>query len=150
MVLKCEFWKKKRFIFVNRFIESHSRAIKIKKNIMRMKISFNCWDIDQVTSTCLMDFLGKTCRSKNGKHEQYHHSVHLPPFCRGGGGGLSLQPNFQKGGGGLIGPQLSEGGCWERGGDFFQGGCSFHIKNKLKSEIFNDKKVYEQRYFTLS
>ena len=25
-------------------------------------------------------------------------------------------------------------------GDFFQGGCSFYIKNKLKSEIFNDKK----------
>ena len=25
------------------------------------------------------------------------HSVHLPPFCRGGGR-LSLQPNFQKGG----------------------------------------------------
>ena len=24
--------------------------------------------------------------------------------------------------------------------DFFQGGCSFYIKNKLKSEIFNDKK----------
>ena len=57
----------------------------------------------------------------------------------GGAGGVSLQPNFQKGGG-LTGPQLLEGGCWERGGDFFQGGCNFHIKNKLKSEIFNDKK----------
>ena len=36
---------------------------------------------------------------------------------------------------------LLEGGWWE-GGDFFQeaGGCNFHIKNKLKSEIFNDKK----------
>ena len=31
-------------------------------------------------------------------------------------------------------------------GDFFQEGCSFHIKNKLKFEIFNDKfikKVYK-------
>ena len=24
------------------------------------------------------------------------------------------------GGGGLTGPYLLEGGCWERGGDFFQ------------------------------
>ena len=30
MVLKCEFWKEKKFIFVNRFIESHSRPIKTK------------------------------------------------------------------------------------------------------------------------
>ena len=30
--------------------------------------------------------------------------------------------------------------CWERRSDFFQGG--FHIKNKLKSEIFNDKKKF--------
>ena len=27
-----------------------------------------------------------------------------------------------------------------RGGNFFQGGYNFDIKNKLKSEIFNDKK----------
>ena len=32
---------------------------------------------------------------------------------------------------------IFRGGCWERGG----GGCRFCIKNKLKSEIFNDKKV---------
>ena len=31
---------------------------------------------------------------------------------------------------GLTGPQPLEGGCWERGSDFFQGGrgCDFHIK----------------------
>ena len=31
-------------------------------------------------------------------------------------------------------------GCWKRGGDLFQGGggCSFCMKNKLKSEIIND------------
>ena len=39
------------------------------------------------------------------------HSGH-PPFLQGG---LSLQPNFQKGGG-LTGPQFLEGGCWERRG----------------------------------
>ena len=64
------------------------------------------------------------------------HSVH-PPLSDGG----RVEPptKFSKRGG-LTGPQLLEGGCWERGGDFFQGGCNFHIKNKLKSEIFNDKK----------
>ena len=41
---------------------------------------------------------------------------------------LSLQPNFKKVG--LTGPQLLEQGCWERGGDFFQGGgCNCHIIN---------------------
>ena len=38
------------------------------------------------------------------------------------------------GGGGLTGPQLLEGVT------FFRGGCNFNIKNKLKSEIFNDEK----------
>ena len=34
-------------------------------------------------------------------------------------------------------------------GDFFQGekGCSFFIKNKLKFEIFNDKKGLETKMF---
>ena len=41
--------------------------------------------------------------------------------------------------GGLTGAQLLEGNCWERGGDLGRG-CNFHIKNKLKSEIFNDEK----------
>ena len=27
------------------------------------------------------------------------------------------------------------------------GAINFHIKNKLKSEIFNDKKVYKQKIF---
>ena len=47
-----------------------------------------------------------------------------------GRGDLSLQPNFQKGGG-LTG---------KRGRLFLGGGCNFHIKDKLKSKIFNDKK----------
>ena len=44
--------------------------------------------------------------------------------------------------GDLTGPQLLEGGCWERGGDSFfwrGGGLQFSHKNKLKSEIFNDQ-----------
>ena len=44
--------------------------------------------------------------------------------------------------GDLTGPQLLEGGCWERGDDFFQGGCNFDIKHKLKSETFNEKTFF--------
>ena len=66
------------------------------------------------------------------------HSGH-PPFLQGGG--LSLQPNFQKvGGGGVTGPQLLEGVAGKEGGDFFWaggGGLQFSHKNKLKSVIFN-------------
>ena len=29
----------------------------------------------------------------------------------------------------------------------WQGGCNFYIENKLKSEIFNDKKVDKQKCF---
>ena len=42
--------------------------------------------------------------------------------------------------GGLAGPQFLEGVDEKEGSDLFEGGLQFHIKNKLKSEIFNDKK----------
>ena len=61
-----------------------------------------------------------------------------PPFLQEEGGESSLQPNFQKGG--LTGPHVLEGAAGKEGMTFFSGGCNFHIKNKLKSEIFNDKK----------
>ena len=41
----------------------------------------------------------------------------------GGAGGVSLQPNFQKGGG-LTGPQLLEGVAEKEESDFFQGGVA--------------------------
>ena len=66
------------------------------------------------------------------------HSVYPSPLSAGGGGELSLQPNFQKEG--LTGPQVLEGAAGKEGMTFFSGGCNFHIKNKLKSEIFKDKK----------
>ena len=44
-------------------------------------------------------------------------------------------------GGALTGPQLLEGVAGKDGVTFFRrGGCNFHIKNKLKSEIISDKK----------
>ena len=57
---------------------------------------------------------------------------------------------FKKGG--LIGPQIMEGVCVERGGDIIQegGGVQFPHKNKSKSEIFNRKKIYGQNFFSLS
>ena len=66
-------------------------------------------------------------------------------------GGVEHPTKFQKEGG-LDKTSLLEGGCWERGGDFFQGegGLQFSLKNKLKSEIFNEKKkVNKQKYFSL-
>ena len=40
----------------------------------------------------------------------------------------------------MTGSQLLEGAVGKEVGDFFHGGCSFYIKNNLKSAIFNDKK----------
>ena len=38
----------------------------------------------------------------------------------------------------------------KEGGEFFQGrGLQFLHKNKLKSEIFNDEKNYNQKYFSV-
>ena len=60
--------------------------------------------------------------------------MHPPPFSVGGGGGIETPTKVSKtgggGGGGLTGPQLLEGGCWQRGRDFFQrgGGCDCHKK----------------------
>ena len=71
-----------------------------------------------------------------------------PPFLLGEGGWTSKQI-FKKGEG-LVGPQLSEGCCWERGGDFIQGRLQFSYKNQLKSEIFNDKKKIISKNIFLS
>ena len=51
----------------------------------------------------------------------------------GGGGGSKKW--------GLGMTSALDGGCWEDGGDFFQGVAVFTTTKKLKSEIFNDKKV---------
>ena len=55
------------------------------------------------------------------------HNVRFPPLSWGvgGGGGGVKPPNFQKGGRGLDKTSTFRGDCWERGGDFFQGGLQF-------------------------
>ena len=85
------------------------------------------------------------------------HSVHPSSLSTGGRGeegctlwsahyGCTLPLNFQKGGAWQdLSPQISGSQrvvAEKDTDDFFQEGCSFYIKNKLKSEIFNDKNVF--------
>ena len=75
-------------------------------------------------------------------------SVHLPPFLLGGGGGgLNLQPNFQKGGGGLDRTSILEEVAGKEGVIFFREGCN--LKKKWNLKYFMTKKVYKQKYFSL-
>ena len=51
---------------------------------------------------------------------------------------------------GLDKTSILRGVCWERGGGgvtFCRGVCNPYIKNKLKSEIFNDKNIYKKKFF---
>ena len=62
--------------------------------------------------------------------------------------GLSILKMFWKlKGVGLTGSQFWQGSSgWEKV-TFFSRSCSIFIKNKLKSEIFNGKKLYKQNVF---
>ena len=64
------------------------------------------------------------------------HIVHPAPFLLG-----NVEPptKFSKTKDGTE-SQYLEGGCWERGGWPLPEGCSYYIKNKTKSEIFNDRR----------
>ena len=67
--------------------------------------------------------------------------MHPSPLSVGGGGGGGVEPQtkFPKKMG-LTEPHLLEVVAEKERSDFFQNSwCNFHIKNKLKSEIFNDK-----------
>ena len=77
---------------------------------------------------------------------KFQHSVQPLPFLLRGG--VEPSTKFSKRGG-LTVPQLLEGGCWKRGGDFFQEGCTFH-KKKKNLKFLMTKKVYKQKSFCLS
>ena len=64
-----------------------------------------------------------------------------PPFPLGG---TEPPTKFSKREG-LTGSKFLEGGLLGKRGWPFSGGCNLYIKNKLRSEIFNDKKVYKQK-----
>ena len=63
-------------------------------------------------------------------------SVTPTPFCWG----VEPPTKFSKRWGLDRISNFREGIARKESGDFFQEGCSFYIKNKLKYEIFNDKK----------
>ena len=66
-----------------------------------------------------------------------YHNVQPPSFLVLG---VEYLTQFAKKGG-LTGPQFLDGGSWKsEGANFFRAGCSFYVKNKLKLEIFSDKK----------
>ena len=71
-----------------------------------------------------------------------------PPFLLSAGGVLSLRPNFQKGGLGRI--SVFRGEVAGKEEVTFSREVQFLHKNKLKSKIFNDKKVCKQKYFSPS
>ena len=73
--------------------------------------------------------------------------VCIPPICWRGE--VKLPTKFPKMGG-LTGPPVLEGITGKESGDLFQEGCNFYLKNKTKSEIFNDKNVYKQKYLRLT
>ena len=66
------------------------------------------------------------------------HSVHPPP--------PPSATSFSKRRA-LTGPQLLQGVAGKEGVTFFRGGCNFHQKKKLKSEIFNEKKSLLAKIF---
>ena len=62
-----------------------------------------------------------------------------PPLSAGRvGGGVNLLPNLQKW-------ALAVSQSLERVAGKEEVTCSFHTKSKVKSEIFNGKKVYKQK-----
>ena len=96
-------------------------------------------------------------------HTKHYNIVCTTPISAGGlrrwGGWVNILPNFQKGGlhkvsifrGGLLGMRVMtffKGWGWGRGKGREKGVCAvLYIKNKLKSEIFNDKKILKRRLF---
>ena len=104
-----------------------------QKDIMwsLMKVSSN--ELSSVVPTWVTYNLLITER-KNKTIVQQLHSMHPLPFW-----GWASDQIFKKEGGGLDRISIFKGDYWEKEGWLFSGGCSFHIKNKLKSEIFNNK-----------
>ena len=98
-------------------------------------------------SQFLKDYhLVKTKSFIRNSSTNFKHCMH-PPLSDGG----RVEPptRFSKRGG-WTGPQLLEVVCWEREAWLYSEGVQFSRKNKSKSEIFNGKKVYEQKYFSFS
>ena len=99
----------------------------IKSNKDKYKVAQRVLSFKKKTRLTVMNMHSKLLNS---------HSVH-PPLSDGG----RVEPptKFSKRGG-LTGPQLLEGVAGKEGVTLIRRGLQFSHKNKLKSEIFNDKK----------
>ena len=73
------------------------------------------------------------------------HSLHPLAFCRRRGRVDPLTKFSKKGS--LPGSQFLGVGTGKYEATLFRGSCSFYIKIKLKSEIFNDKKSLQTKMF---
>ena len=96
----------------------------------------------KIWQVVICSFLYKRCIGFGILFQRKIIHQHIPPppsLLYGEGRGLRLRPIFQKGGLGRI--------SIFRGGDFLQGGCSFYIRNKLKSQIFSDRKCLSAKMF---
>ena len=82
-------------------------------------------------------------KSRSIQADAHTVTVH-PPLCAWGGGEPLTKFSKREE---LYRISIFRGGCWERGGDVFQGGLQLFIKNKLNCEIFTDKRNYKQRFF---
>ena len=89
------------------------------------------------------------CKIKQRQNITITHSVHPPPFLQEGGG-VELTTKFSKQRG-LDRTSTFRGVvAGKEGVTFFRGSCNCHIRDRLKSEIFNGKTVYKKKYFSLS
>ena len=73
------------------------------------------------------------------EHKKFNHNIHIvsPSYYWKV---LNLLPNFQIGG--LDKISIFKRVSRKREDNFFQGGCSFYNKNKIKSATFNYKKTF--------
>ena len=74
----------------------------------------------------------------------YNYILCIPHFCRRGAGwgqGVWESKQILKKGK-LDRTSTFRGGCWDRGAWFFSGRFQLSQKNKLKSEICNDKNIF--------
>ena len=87
----------------------------------------------------VLSFKKKTRLTIMNMHSKLLNTCSVHPPISGGGGGRGEPPFKYSKRGGLTEPQLFEGICWERGGDFISGwgALQFSHKNKSKYENLN-------------
>ena len=106
----------------------------IKSNKDKYKVAQRVLSFKKKTSLTVMNIHSKLLNNQ---------SVH-PPLSAGG---IETPTKFSKRGRRLTGTQLLNGVCWQRGGDFIQGGCNFHIKINQNLKYLTAKKFMSKNIF---